>query len=136
MSRNRGIWVSVSLLLGLIALVWLRQSGPEGAGFLPECQFHRFTGLVCPGCGMTRATHAALHGRFGEAFRFNPVGVIVLPVLAGVVGCFLPSWVRGERQMPFFRMNSRAVWCLAVSVLVFWILRNLPIWPFTLLAPP
>ena len=32
---------------------------------------------------MTRAAHAALHGRFGEAFRFNPLGMILLPVRGG-----------------------------------------------------
>ena len=136
MPPNRGIWVSLSVLLGVMALVWLRQAGPEGAGFLPQCQFHRLTGLACPGCGMTRATHAALHGRFVEAFWFNPVGVLLLPILGGVVVFFLPSWFRGERDLPFFRMKSSTAWCFAAAVLGFWILRNVPAWPFTLLAPP
>ena len=29
---------------------------------------------------MTRATYAVLHGRFAEAFRLNPVGIILFPI--------------------------------------------------------
>lgn len=136
MPPNRGIWVSVSMLVLVLALVWLRQAGPGGMGIFPQCLFHRTTGLFCPGCGMTRATHAALHGRFEEAFRFNPVGMVALPVVAAAVLWFLPSWCRGERELPFFRLKSMVAWCLVALIVAYWILRNIPFWPFSLLAPP
>jgi len=45
------------------------------------CLFKLTTGHDCPGCGMTRAVSAALHGQFERAWRYNPRFVAVLPVL-------------------------------------------------------
>ena len=60
--------------LGLAALVFF--FNPATHHFYPVCQFHRLTGLNCPGCGMTRALFALLHGKFldlrftGQVFVF------------------------------------------------------------------
>jgi hypothetical protein len=85
---------------------------------------------------MTRAAYATLHGRLGEAFRFNPVGMVLLPVAAVGVGIEIFGWVRG-RRLPF-RMNvgRYGAWSLVAIIIGFWVLRNIPAWPFTLLAPP
>lgn len=124
---------------GLVAAMsaWLLyQYGPTGAGWLPRCLFHRLTGLACPGCGMTRAAHAALHGRICQAFRFNPLGMLVLPALVIGLGLRLPAWL-GERPPPFrVAIGPRAgAWLIGV-VVAYGVLRNLPFWPCTLLAPP
>ena len=124
-------------LLGLaISAFMIRQYGTSGAGWLPACSFHRLTGWFCPGCGMTRASHAALHGRFAEAFRFNPLGVLAMPLVAAILVFHLPRWLRGQSDIPFMRIRAHALWGITALVAIYWILRNLPIWPFTLLAPP
>jgi len=46
------------------------------------CLFRAVFGVRCPGCGMTRAASCALHGRLRDAWRYNPLIVIVLPLLA------------------------------------------------------
>ncbi len=123
--------------LVLVGAAWLLAlRGPDGLAWFPGCLFHRFTGLNCPGCGMTRAACATLHGRIGEAFRFNPVGMILLPLASFGVGLEVIGWVRG-RVLPF-RLNVGRVgtWVIVGVVIGFWVLRNLPWWPFTLLAPP
>jgi Protein of unknown function (DUF2752) len=85
---------------------------------------------------MTRAAEATLHGRIGEAFRYNPVGMILLPLASIGIGIELLGWVRG-RPLPF-RLHFGAFGAKAILWLIvgFWILRNLPYWPFTLLSPP
>ena len=120
----------------LLATFVLYQYGPSSAGWFPGCLFHRLTGLECPGCGMTRATYAALHGRFGEALRFNPLGMIVLTALGVWVGIQIPAWLRGEEQAFRFRVGPCGGWWLVGVVLGYWVLRNIPVWPFTLLAAP
>ena len=119
-----------------VAAFQLYQRGPMGPSWLPGCVFHKLTGLHCPGCGMTRAAHASLHGRLGEAFRYNPLGMILLP-LAGVgVGMGVFGWVR-RKPLPF-RLNLGGVgaWGIVGLVVGFWVLRNIQCWPFTLLSPP
>jgi hypothetical protein len=85
---------------------------------------------------MTRATHAVFHGRIFEAFRFNPVGMILFPAAVVGIGLELLGWVRGKPLPVRFRIGGRWAWGIAGILLAFWILRNIPVWPCTLLAPP
>jgi hypothetical protein len=45
------------------------------------CLFKNLTGKECYGCGMTRAILSAFHFNFENAFQFNKLFVIVLPLL-------------------------------------------------------
>jgi len=134
MRRNRALWASLLVLGVAFAAFHLRQNGAD-ASFLPPCLFYKTTGLHCVGCGMTRATHAALHGRFVEAFLHNPLGFILLPVALVVIGLELFAWIRGKSGTPRLRMGRKAFWLLVSLIFSFWVLRNIPVWPFTILAP-
>lgn len=137
MRTDRAIWISLAVLGLVAAAVMLRENGPAGMAWLfPECPFHRLTGLHCPGCGMTRAAHAALNGRIGAAFHFNPLGMILLPAASVALGLEVVGWIRGKPLPLRVTVSSRVAWGIVWAVLAFWILRNLPVWPFTLLAPP
>ena len=96
--------------------------------FYPVCQFHRLTGLNCPGCGMTRALYALLHGNFSTALRDNAllVGGLAAVTLRG-------AWLgakkmRGQAAGEFIR--TQYLWPLLVIALVFTVLRNLPAFAF------
>lgn len=136
MRCDRVLAVTLGVFVAVILAILLYERGPSGNGLLPGCLFHRLTGFDCPGCGMTRATHAALHGRLGEAIRFNPLGVIVLPVVLVISAVQIPAWLR-DRPLPIrFKVSQRGVWWIVGVVMGYWVLRNIPFWPFTLLAPP
>lgn len=136
MRADRALWVTLGVLSLAIAAFALRQSGPSGLPWLPPCLFHRWTGLNCAGCGMTRAAHAALNGEIAQAFRFNPVGMILLPLAVFGLALEAAGWVRGK-PLPFrLYLGAKTGWILVGIIVSFWILRNIPAWPFTLLAPP
>ncbi len=128
--------VALGALAAAVSAGLLYQYGPA-AGWLPECLFHRWTGLLCPSCGMTRGVHAALHGRFLDALRFNPLGMVMLPVAVMGLGLVIAGWLRGQ-GLPArrWRPGVRGAWLLGSVVLGYWILRNISGWPFSLLAPP
>lgn len=42
---------------------------------IPPCLFNRLTGLYCPGCGGTRATHALLTGHVMRSIYYHPLVV-------------------------------------------------------------
>jgi len=134
MRSGRAVW----LALGVLGLAWaavlLRERGPGGLPFLPGCLFRKWTGLSCPGCGMTRASHAFLNGEIAAAFQFNPLGMVLLPLAMLGIALELIGWVRGKP--PAYRLNFgvRGTWAIVVAVFAYWILRNLPWWPFTLLS--
>ncbi|MEO7100995.1 MAG: DUF2752 domain-containing protein [Luteolibacter sp.] len=136
MRKDRALWVALGGLFLAAAATALYQRGPYGQAWLPVCTFHQLTGLNCPGCGMTRAAHATLHGRIGEAFRFNPVGMVLLPMAGVGIAIDLVGWIR-EKPLPFrLNVGARGAWAIVWILVVFWILRNIPYWPFTLLSPP
>ena len=129
-------WLVAGGLCATLLAGWALYRGGPSAAWLPGCLFHRLTGLECAGCGMTRALHALLHGRVGDAFRHNPLGMVLLPVALLASGLELAGWVRGRPLPCRIRVDGRLAWGLLFLVLGFWVLRNIPLWPFTLLAPP
>jgi hypothetical protein len=97
---------------------------PATHSFYPVCQFHRLTGLNCPGCGMTRAVYALLHGDFMMALRDNALFVVALGMLALRGGWFALNQFRGRANGEFF--PAKLLWLLLAVALVFTGLRNLP----------
>ena len=118
------------VLVGLVLFFF----DPVRNSFYPACQFHKLTGLHCPGCGGLRALHQLTHGNIVAAFRCNPLLVVLLPFFTLV----LVRWVLRGRTMfdsntAFFR--PAALWTLLALTAVFTILRNLP-WPaFAWMSP-
>ena len=85
---------------------------------------------------MTRATHAMLHGEIGKAFRFNLVGMLLLPLALVGLGIEIFGWVWGRQGRCRLSVGAAGGWLVVWVVIGFWIFRNVPIWPFSLLAPP
>lgn len=108
---------------------------PSKSDVYPPCLFRSCTGFYCPGCGTTRALHALVHGNFGEAFGLNPLIVLLLPFL----GYYLISYAffGARRGRPMFGSLASPFWgqLAFVTILAYWVLRNIPLYPFSLLAP-
>ncbi len=104
---------------------------PVSSRFYPVCVFHQLTGWFCPGCGSARALHALAHGHLAAALRFNPLTVLSTPFVATA----LMRRAIDRRSTPHRRVHPAWMWALAILVLVFFVLRNIPFYPWTLLAP-
>ena len=102
---------------------------------LPLCGFHTMTGLHCPGCGITRATHELLHGRCFAALHQNALWVLALPLIVYAVMSEVRYLVWG---WPLLGNPARRPWLLVgfgVAAFVFAVARNVPWYPLNLLAP-
>lgn len=133
MKKRALLWslAAMSVLAGGAALFFC---DPAHAKFFPPCVFHSVTGLYCPGCGSTRAAHALLHGHVREAIGFNLLLVVVIPLLAWHFGGMLWSKLtRRDWRSPL--RAPRVSWSIAVLVIGYFVLRNIPVAPFTALAP-
>jgi hypothetical protein len=64
----------------------------------PFCPTALLFGIPCPGCGLTRATIAMLHGDFGAALRFHPLSPVLVPLFGGAMALVLVDYVRGPAQ--------------------------------------
>ncbi len=136
MHKDRALWLALGVLALTFAAYSLRENGRAGVPWLPPCYFRKFTSLDCPGCGMTRAAFATLHGQIGAAFRFNPVGMILGPLACVGISLELLGWVRGKEPPFRLKVGKIGTWVIFWVVMSFWVLRNIPYWPFTLLSPP
>jgi len=103
--------------------------------FFPHCPFHTLTGLYCPGCGSQRALSSLLHADFLQAFRFNILLVLSLPLLLfSAVAAFAGAYKKQPVKQKIF-YSPLFVKSVLFTVILFWILRNIPAYPFSLLAP-
>jgi hypothetical protein len=116
---------------GLVALKFIN---PTEASFLPPCLFHSLFGFYCPGCGGTRGMHQLLNGDALSALHFNALLIFVVPLMIYGLAALLLITVRG-RGLPFPKLSVSALWLTLALLLTFAFLRNLPFYPFTILAP-
>ncbi|MBN1809344.1 MAG: DUF2752 domain-containing protein [Planctomycetes bacterium] len=132
--RSRAFRASLLLAGGLVFIAWVYFRDPAEPGNMPSCPFNLVTGLYCPGCGSARALHQLLHGRLLEGFALNPLMVLSIPFVAyGLASYFLKSFT--GRGLPVIPSPWWTGWAVLGIVVAYWILRNVPFFPFTLLAP-
>ena len=130
----RLVWPSLTLLAAAAAGS-LYFVDPRVAGNYPACPFLLLTGCYCPGCGTLRALHRLLHGDVGSALGYNPLAVLMLPFLS-VAGIDGVARAFGKVLLPDFNtLPHQLAWGLLAGIILFWALRNIPVYPFTILAP-
>lgn len=122
------------LALAGAAVLTLAVHDPHDAGGYPSCPFLMLTGRYCPGCGSLRGLYALVTG--------DPVTMVarnaLLPIGLLALGWAWLSWT--GRRSGWWRLRplpSSAVLCGALVVVLvgFAVIRNLPVEPFTALAP-
>jgi hypothetical protein len=139
LNRRQRVLVRVALAAGAVLLLAggafvLATVPPTAASFYPKCVSHQLLGIHCPGCGLTRAAHSLLNGRLAQAFAYNPLLVLLSPYLLFALVRSVWFWLWGtEPRRSIF--PARYTWVLLVVFVGYWVLRNVPVYPFTLLAP-
>jgi len=136
--RSPTRWDYAKLLLGVAAVVvFLVLSAfkhPSDYGVIPTCPFHAGTGIYCPGCGSMRATHYLVTGHPLTSLRYNPLVLLVLPLLVySAIRWFGQVFL--HREFPF-PCQTGVYWAVVIIFLVFFIARNIPLEWFDVLRPP
>lgn len=85
------VWPAAFLGGALFAWLWFRL-GVQ----LPECVFHRLTGLPCLGCGGTRCARNLVHLDFVQAFLFHPGFCLVVALAALWTAYSAVFWLRRD----------------------------------------
>jgi len=121
---SKPVKIAVMLAAAAVSAGLLFCFDPATSGFYPRCLLHEYTGWYCPMCGTTRALHQLLHGHWGTALHCNALAILLLPLLV-----YYAARGQGGRLQP--------IWiCLLVGIVIFFgVARNIPAYPFNLLAP-
>ena len=116
------LWQRIALGLSIpaaAAMILIYMSGPMGL----QCPFFALTGLYCPGCGATRALSALLHGDVKASLHNN---LLLFPLLALIAVLIVKPGITLKRSV---------MAAILAVILGFTVLRNIPVAPFTYLAP-
>ncbi len=96
---------------------------------LPElCMTKRWTGLGCPGCGMTRSFISLAHGDWRMALRYNPAGPLLFAIMAIQVpfrGVQLARIRRGRPELRFGWLTQILFGVLGVLMVGQWVMRQI-----------
>lgn len=103
------------------------------SGFFPRCPFFALTGFLCPGCGSQRAVSALLHADVMQAIQYNILLVASLPVLLYSSVVSVSNVFRTKPIIQKIFYSPVFVKIVFVVIVLFWIIRNIAAWPFTLL---
>lgn len=113
----RGLALLIALGLGYELVV-------RKLGWGLQCPFHAVTGLLCPGCGVSRMCLALLGGDWMGAWRANPGLVILAPVIMALLGLRAVRYVKTGEYGPLFAKEA-GLWAgLALLLAVYGVLRN------------
>ena len=121
------------LCLGLILILLYFYINPSTA-FFPRCPIYATTSFYCPGCGSQRALHDFLHlnikGVLGHNILFL-FGILILiyDITIKILNRYFHKSINNLLN------HKRTPIIILIVIILFWIVRNISIYPFTLLAP-
>lgn len=94
-----------------------------------DCPIKKITGLYCPGCGITRMLLSILKLDFYQAFRYNSLLFITLPVFLFFIGEAILT-----KKEPLYNKVPDKIWIVVIVLFIgYGVLRNIPFFDF--LAP-
>ena len=126
--------ISIPLVLVTFGMLYFNLN-PKSFAYFPKCPFYSFTGLYCPGCGSQRAFHEMLHGNLWVGIQHNFLIILALLVIFYKFYVFFQNRFQKENTVKNILYHNATPWVILVVVVSFWILRNIPMDPFIILAP-
>ena len=128
--RDTTLFVGGLAFAGVLHLV-----DPSEATSFPVCPFYAATGMYCPGCGTLRCLHALLHLDLRSALDYNALTVLFVPMLVVAWLSLGLAAIRGREPPRMWSTPRGTGWALGSTFGLFWLLRNLPLEPFSWMAP-
>ena len=120
------------LFFGITLLYFLKD--PSSSSYFPKCPIYHFTGYYCTGCGSQRALHHLLHLDFLGILKYN---ALFIPAFMLMIYHFsiklLP--IKYGKNYPDIIYHPKTPIIVFIVIILFTVFRNIPIYPFSLLAP-
>ncbi|MBE6550809.1 MAG: DUF2752 domain-containing protein [Ruminococcaceae bacterium] len=123
--------ILVVALILILSIAYVILYAISGIGM--PCFLYETTGLFCPGCGLTRMVFALLRLDLYEAFRMNPLMLILLPFFTVFMTYAVYCYIADKPNNMAKKIPKWVYAVIILSVLLFGILRNMPV--FSFMAP-
>jgi len=126
-------WLMLVLSLVILAASFLLNCTDDGHVRLPlvgievpgVCMWRQYTGLDCPGCGLSRCFICLAHGDLAAAVHYHPFGVVLFVMVVAQLpyrGFQLGRIARG-RDPWTHPLLTVSVWLLLAGLIVQWLLK-------------
>ena len=126
------IIILIMAFLGMLSLYFV--FNPSEFTFFPKCPFYSMTNLYCPGCGSQRSIHDIINGDIVDGLKHNLLIVILGLVLTYDFGMTLMNRITNKIKFNVLH-SSKTTYTILILVILFWVFRNIKVYPFTILAP-
>lgn len=96
------------------------------------CLFLKITHFYCPGCGITRAIRSLLSLNFYQAFRYNNLIIILIPVF--LIYYFEAICTKFKiKNLNISKYMKNKFWISILIIIIFYgIIRNIPLFNYLL----
>ncbi len=125
----------ITIFVAVLLYFYFNDPSDKENAFI-SCTFKKVTGWDCAGCGGQRSLYHLLHLDFTEALQYNTFFVILLPYFLVLIFYAIRDFIYGSGYPKNFWFSGKMALIIVGLIFLFTILRNLPYYPFTLLAPP
>lgn len=116
--RRYGHWLAVAPA-AVFALMTMATPSDDGPTLCPVALF---TGMACPGCGMSRAMAFLLRGDIDRSMGYHPLAPLVL-----TMGLIAVIWTLGRRfwgwKPPRAALINGGMMVFAVLLILVWLAR-------------
>ncbi|MDX1766862.1 MAG: DUF2752 domain-containing protein [Arenibacter troitsensis] len=127
-----GVIVFGVVFFGILLLYFFYN--PSNSYYFPQCPFFTATGYYCTGCGSQRALHDLLHLDIMGVAKHN---LLFIPAFLLIAYHWIRSYtpLKNKKSFPDIIYHPKTPIVLFILISLFTILRNIHLYPFTLLAP-
>lgn len=138
MNRYRYILLILAIIIPVTAIyIYYAYYQQTDSTWINQCTIYRFTGVNCPGCGGQRSLHSLLHGEIAQALRYNSLFILGLPFLIYLYYIAIRVYILDHKEyLQSFVFSKGFAYTFLAAIIMFFILRNIPLFPFTYLSPP
>lgn len=90
-----------------------------------KCPIYSIFNLYCPGCGLTRMISSILRLNFYQAFRYNPLIFISLPIIILLSLDKYINWLKDKKTCLYNKINNKTWYAILIITIIYFIIRNI-----------
>lgn len=134
--RRKYIAAAGMVILAAVLLYFYFNNPSDKENVYISCTFKKVTGWDCAGCGGQRSLHHLLHFDLKEAIQYNAFLVLLSPYFLVLIYYAIKDFIYGTGYPKSFWFSSKIALIFVGLIFFYTFIRNLPYYPFTLLATP
>ncbi|MGI6364753.1 MAG: DUF2752 domain-containing protein [Bacillota bacterium] len=134
MSPGERLLLSGIILIGLAAVLYFTVDWPWDF-YWGNYSLFRHLDFYCPACGGSRSIYHLVRGELGLAWQNNQLFILSLPLILWGGFTVLRAVLTGYPITGKY-LHPLLIWGFLAAVIVFGILRNIPLEIFDCLRPP